>query len=158
MSPPLRNLPQVQDEFCMPCYTASNSLLIAVYSLRTFSINKTQSFPNEWETLVGMNGSPWISWCSRPNGLHISCQNLELDPNNFSASSSQGWQCWHHIYISSAEQRENVLNILIVVVQVFDQLPNKTEVAKITQSEEGWYKLVVQLDYISTSREQRNMA
>ena len=123
MSPPLRNLAQVQAEFWMPCYTSSNSFLIAVYSLRTFSMNKTQSFPNEWETLVGMNGSPWISWCSRPNGLHISCQNLELDPNNFSASSSQGWQCWHHI--SSAEQRENVSNILIVVVQVFDQLPNK---------------------------------
>ena len=140
MPPPLRNLPQVQDEFWMPCYTTSNSLLIAVYSFRTFSMNKTQSFPNEWETLVGMNGSPWISWCSRPNGLHISCQNLELDPNNFSASSSQGWQCWHHISPAEAEQRENVLNILIVVVQVFDQLPDKTEVAKVIQL--SWLVLV----------------
>ena len=106
MSPPLRNLAQVQAEFWMPCHTTSNSFLIAVYSLRTFSMNKTQSFPNEWETLVGMNGSPWISWCSRPNGLHISCQNLELDPNNFSASSSQGWQCWHHIYLLSRAKGE----------------------------------------------------
>ena len=37
------------------------------------------------------------------------------------------------ISISSAEQRENVSNILIVVVQVFDQLPDKAEVAKVTQ-------------------------
>ena len=111
---------------------ATHSLLLfTLWGL--FQWTRRKVFRMNGKTWVGMNGSPWISWCSRPNGLHISCQNLELDPNNFSASSSQGWQCWHHI--SSAEQRENVSNILIVVVQVFDQLPNKTEVAKITQSE-----------------------